>query len=151
MAKNCRSNPRSSRKIIICYPLSRQILAQKHVFTPIFRLHTVTTGSGFRNFRNSLRNFHLLTEIYSMVPFPPSLRVGFSRYTSGLVRWTPPTRADAAGGQMPQRRSYPYRRVRGAAAPGRGVIRSPGSTGQRAAASPARTADARATHCRMSS
>ena len=83
------------RKIFIYYPLWGQNLAPKHVFTPNFRLHTVTTGSGFRTFRNSFRTFHLLTEIYPLVPFPPSLSAVVSDYTSTPLRWTPLTRADA--------------------------------------------------------
>ena len=81
------------RKIIIYYPPGGQISAPEHLFTPNFCLHTVTTGSGFRNFGNSLRNFHLLTEIYPMVPFPSSLGVGISDYTPTPLRWAPLTRA----------------------------------------------------------
>ena len=44
------------------------------------------------------RDFDLLIEIYPLVPFPPSVRVGFSRYTLGLSGWTPPTGADARWG-----------------------------------------------------
>ena len=62
------------RKIFIYYPLWERNLGRKHVFTPIFCLHTVTTGSGFTTFGYSLSTFHLLTEIYPMVPFPPSVR-----------------------------------------------------------------------------
>jgi hypothetical protein len=83
------------RKIIIYYPFWGQNLAPKHIFTPIFRLHTVTTGSGLRTYGYFLRTFHVPTEIYPMVPFPPSLGVGVSDYTSTPLRWTPLTRADA--------------------------------------------------------
>ena len=66
-----------------------------HIFTPVFRLHTVTTGSGDRLFGYFVRLFHVLIEIYPLVPFPLSVRVGVSVYTSDPVRRTPQTRADA--------------------------------------------------------
>ena len=69
------------------YPPGRR--ARKHVFTPAFRLHTVVAGSDLRNFGNSLRNFHLLTEIYPLVPFPPSVHEGFSDYRRTSLRWGP--------------------------------------------------------------
>ena len=34
-----------------------------HIFTPISRLHTVTTGSGDKPFGYSLQPFHVLIEI----------------------------------------------------------------------------------------
>ena len=83
------------RKIFIYYPLWGKNLALKHVFTPNFCLHTVTTGSGLLTFDCPLLTFHLLTEIYPMVPFPPSLGAVVSDYTSTPLRWTPLTRADA--------------------------------------------------------
>ena len=84
------------RKIFIYYPLWEQNLAPKHVFTPILCLHTVTTDSSLRFYGYLLRFFHLLTEIYPMVPFPPSVREGVSDYTSTPLRWTPLTSARAA-------------------------------------------------------
>ena len=73
-------------------------MAQKWVFTPIFGLHTDTTGSGFRNFDVFLRILHLLTEIYPLVPLPHSLMKGVSVYRSSPLRRTPLTRADARSG-----------------------------------------------------
>ena len=52
------------QKIIIYYPPGGQIFAQNQLFTPIFRLHTVTTGSGYQPFGYFLQPFHLLIEIY---------------------------------------------------------------------------------------
>ena len=75
-------------------------MARKWVFTPIFCLNTVTTGSDVPDFFSFLPDFHLLIEIYPLVPFPPSvtLTVRFSRVTHlgpGLVRRTPLTRVRA--------------------------------------------------------
>ena len=92
MAKNSGPNPRSFPENNTDYPPR---MARKHVFTPTFCLHTVTTGSDFRNFGNSLRNFHLLIEICPLVPFPPSLGAMVSDYTSTPLRWTPLTRVRA--------------------------------------------------------
>ena len=72
MAKNSGPNPRSFPENDTWLPPRR---ARKHVFTPAFRLHTVVAGSGLLTFDNSLLTFHLLTDIYPMVPFPPSHRV----------------------------------------------------------------------------
>ena len=52
------------RKTIIYYPPGGRIFAQNQLFTPFFRLHTVTTGSGDRVYGYFLRVFHLLIEIY---------------------------------------------------------------------------------------
>ena len=58
-------------------------LRPKCIFTPLSRLHTVTTGSGEGPFGYSLRPFHVLIEIYPVVPFPPSVREGVSDVTAG--------------------------------------------------------------------
>ena len=58
-------------------------------------------GSDFRTFGYFLRTFHLLIEIYPMVPFPSSVRVGFLGYTRTLVRCTPVTRAGASACGQP--------------------------------------------------
>ena len=68
-------------KIIINYPPRGHFLPSKHAFTPIRCLHTVTTGSGGSGeglFGYLLRLFHVLIEIYPLVPFPPSVREGMS-------------------------------------------------------------------------
>ena len=90
MAKNSGPNPRSFPKNIIYYPSWR---AGKHIFTPIFRLHTVTTDSGDRRFGYFLRRFHVLIDIYPLVPFPPSLCEGVSDYTRTSLRRQPVTSA----------------------------------------------------------
>ena len=92
VAKNSGPNPRSFPENNADYPPR---WAQKHVFTPNFRLRTVTTGSGLLTFDCSLLTFHLLTEIYPMVPSSPSVREGVSDYTSTPLRWTPLTSARA--------------------------------------------------------
>ena len=84
------------RKMITHYPPGGRILAQNQVFTPIFRLHTVTTGSGDRLYGYFLRLFHVLIEIYPLVPFPPSVHKGFSVYTSRVSGWGPMTPAGPA-------------------------------------------------------
>ena len=83
------------RKIIINYPPGGQIVAPKHIFTPIFRLHTVTTGSGLRCFCSFLRCFDVLIEIYPLVPFPSSVREGVSDVTADVLRWGPVTLTEA--------------------------------------------------------
>ena len=82
------------RKIIIYYPPEGRILARNHVFTPIFRLHTVTTGSGERLYGYFLRLYHLLIEMYPLVPFPPSGRERVSECTRATLLWTPLTPAE---------------------------------------------------------
>ena len=69
------------RKIITNTPPGGQNLAQNGVFTPRVCLHSGSTGSNFRSFGYFLRSFLLLIEIYPLVPSPPSVRLGFSRYT----------------------------------------------------------------------
>ena len=83
------------RKIIINYPHGGQIFAPKPIFTPIFRIHTGTTGSGYLLFGYFLRLFHVLIEIYRLVPFPPSVLEGVSDYTRASLRWRPVTSARA--------------------------------------------------------
>ena len=73
--------------MLIYYPPGGRNLASKHLFTPIFRLHAVTAGSGYRDFGYFLRDFHVLIEIYPLVPFPPSVREGVSDYTRAPLRW----------------------------------------------------------------
>ena len=58
------------------------------LFTPIFRLHAVTAGSGDRDFGYFLRDFHVLIDIYPLVPFPPSVCEEDPVYTS-RVRGSP--------------------------------------------------------------
>ena len=87
------------RKIITHPPPGGRILAQNHVFTPIFCLHTVTKVCGYRPFGYFLRPFHLLIEIYPLVPFPPSVRERVSDYTRTSLQWTPLTVA-RTGGRM---------------------------------------------------
>ena len=86
----------AERQKIINYPPGGQIVAPKHVFTPIFCLHTVTTGSGLRYFCSFLRYFDVLIEIYPLVPFPSSVREGVSDVTADVLRWGPMTSAEAA-------------------------------------------------------
>ena len=62
---------------------------------PIFRLHAVTAGFGDRLFGYFFRLFYVLTEIYPLVPFPPSVCEGVSDYTRTSLRWTPGTSARA--------------------------------------------------------
>ena len=69
------------RKTITNTPPGGQNLAQNGVFTPRVCLHSGSTGSNFRSFGYFLRSFLLLIEIYPLVPSPPSVRLGFSRYT----------------------------------------------------------------------
>ena len=57
------------------------------VFTPSPRV-LVTRVFGFGYF---LRPFHLLIEIYPLVPFPPTVGKGFSDYTRTSLQWTPLT------------------------------------------------------------
>ena len=95
MAKNSGPNPRSFPKNNYLLPPGGRILPPNQVFTPIFRLHTVTTGSGDRPFGCFLRPFHLLIEIYPMVPFPPSVRLGVSDVRADVLRWGPVTSARA--------------------------------------------------------
>jgi hypothetical protein len=45
-----------------------------------------TTGFGDRPFGYFLRPFHILIEIYPLVPFPPSACEGFSDYTQAPLR-----------------------------------------------------------------
>ena len=73
---------------------------QNRLFTPFFCIHTITAARGLRCFARLLRCFHLLTEIYPMVPFPPSVREGVSDYTSTSLRWMPMTSARAAGTRL---------------------------------------------------
>ena len=70
-------------------------MPSKHAFTPIFCLHTVTTGSGEGLFGYLLRLFHVLIEIYPLVPFPPSIREGVSDVTADVLRRGPVTPAEA--------------------------------------------------------
>ena len=79
------------RKIITHYPPGGRILARNYVFTPTFCLHTVTTGSGDMPFGYFLMTFHVLIEIYPLVPFPPSVRERVSDYTRTSLQWTPLT------------------------------------------------------------
>ena len=55
-----------------------------------------------RAFGYFLRAFHLLTEIYPLVPFPPSVREGFSDYTRTSLRRGPVTRALACAQERPE-------------------------------------------------
>ena len=68
----------------------------KRIFTPLSRLHTITTGSGDMPFGYSLLPFHVLIEIYPLVPFPPSVRQGVSDVTAVALRWGPVTSADTS-------------------------------------------------------
>ena len=54
--------------MFIYYPPRGQNLAPKHLFTPIFCLPTVTTGSGDMPFGYLLLPFHVFTEIYPLIP-----------------------------------------------------------------------------------
>ena len=83
--------------MITHYHSGGRILAQNQVFTPIFRLHAVTTGSGDRPFGCFLRPFHLLIEIYPLVPFPSAVCKGVSDVTADVLRWGPVTSAEAMG------------------------------------------------------
>ena len=76
-------------------PTWGQNLARKWVFTPIFCLHTVTTGSGDPTFGYFLQTFHVLIEIYPLVPFPPSVCDGVSDVTADVLRCGPVTSAEA--------------------------------------------------------
>ena len=53
----------------------------------------VTKVSGYILFGYFLILFHVLIEIYLLVPFPPSVREGFSDYTRTSLRWGPVTSA----------------------------------------------------------
>ena len=72
-------------------------MARNYVFTPTFCLHTVTTGSGDMPFGYFLMTFHVLIEIYPLVPFPPSVRERVSDYTRTSLQWTPLTVARTDG------------------------------------------------------
>ena len=87
------------RKIITHYPPGGRILARNYVFTPTFCLHTVTTGSGDMPFGYFLMTFHVLIEIYPLVPFPPSVRERVSDYTRTSLQWTPLTVARTRAGR----------------------------------------------------
>ena len=67
MAKNSGPNPRSFPENNTDHPPGR---AQKHIFTPVFRLHTVTTSSGVTDYGYFFMDYHVLTESYPLVPFP---------------------------------------------------------------------------------
>ena len=101
------------RKMFIYYSPGGRNLAPKHLFTPIFRLHTVTAGFGDRPFGYFLRPFHVFTEIYPLVPFPPSVREGVSDYTRTSLRWAPSacfTRECAHSAMCTTRRIHPTSR-----------------------------------------
>ena len=69
--------------------------AQNQLFTPIFCLQTVTTGSGYQPFGYFLQPFYALIEIYPLIPFPPSVRLGVSDVRADVLRWGPVTSAEA--------------------------------------------------------
>ena len=75
------------RKIIILLPpLKGRVLAQNHVFAPIFRLHTVTTGTGDLVYGYFLRVLNLLIEIYQLVPSTFSTRKGLRLHADPAPR-----------------------------------------------------------------
>ena len=76
-------------------PPGGHFFGPKHIFTPIFRLHTCTKVFRFRNFGSVLRNLSVLIEIYPLVPFPPSVREGVSDVTADALQWWPMTSARA--------------------------------------------------------
>ena len=127
MPKNSGPNPRSFPKNNYQLPPRGQIVAPKHIFTPIFRLHTVTTGFGDRPFGYFLRPFHVFTEIYPLVPFPSSVREGVSDVTADVLRWGAMTSARTAqNSRHVDRKLFKMRELRGA---GRVVVRHiPGET-----------------------
>ena len=94
MAKNSGPNPRSFPKNNYLLPPWR---APKHFFTPFFRVHTFTTGSGDRDYGYFLRDFHVLIEIYPLVPFSSSVCEGMSDVTADVLRWGPVTSARDLG------------------------------------------------------
>ena len=59
------------------------------------RLHTVTKVCGDMTFGYFLLTFHVLIEIYPLVPFPPSVRQGVSDVTADVLRRRPMTSAEA--------------------------------------------------------
>ena len=82
------------RKTNITTPLGGQNLGLKAGLHNKFYLHTVTTGSRPEMpFGYFLLPFHVLIEIYLLVPFPPPVCEGFSDFTRTSLRWGPVTLA----------------------------------------------------------
>ena len=68
-------------------------LFQNLFITYEIHLHTVTKVCGDMRFSYFLMSFHVIIEIYPLVPFPPSICKGMSDVTADVLRWRTVTSA----------------------------------------------------------